>query len=640
MRHVVIGTAGHVDHGKTSLVYALTGVKTDRLPEERRRGITIELGFAPWHVADDVTASIIDAPGHRRLVHHMIAGASGIDLVLLVVAGDEGVMPQTREHTAACRLLGVRKAVVAVTKVDRGDRELAELAAAETEDMLADHGIENAATILCSAHSGEGIDDLRARVRREVMDLPLPDRNRRVRLSVDRVFSVKGTGTVVTGTLIEGELKVGQPLRIVGPHRTLEATTRNLQVHGEDRASVRAPTRLAVNLGGVHRDEVTRGDVVTDDAFARPQRVLDVWLQSFEPLKRGRDASVFVGTTRSTAKIQPVEKTDALTEGGMARLRLTEPLVVVGGDRFVLRGSRVDGPRGAVIGGGRVLDASPPNRRAAKREAVLHAIDDEDVEATTLALIEEVAPRSLKKRDLRSRLLLGAEPLAAEAKRLAKEKRVQVVERNAWTTAENLEALTATAVALVDAHQRQAPLDPGLPKSTLRERLTALSDAEVAEAVLQHAVGQGRMIDAREHVHTPSFRGAQADAEAAHALAHARDALAGARWQGLTENAFKVRLDIPAKRVRAVLAALVREGAAVTAGGIWFDAEAVAELEAAIVAHLRVHEVLTIAAMKDLSGLGRKQVIPLLEHFDQKKLTLRAGSDRRRGPAFPPKTID
>jgi len=635
MRHVVIGTAGHVDHGKTSLVYALTGHKTDRLPEEQRRGITIELGFAPWKVADDVTASIIDAPGHRRLVHHMIAGASGIDLVLLVVAGDEGVMPQTREHTAACRLLGVRKAVVAITKTDRADPEIAELAAAETEAMLADHGITNAATILCSAHSGEGIDELRARVRQEVMDIPLPDRNRRVRLSVDRVFSVKGAGTVVTGTLVEGKLKTGQPLRVVGPHRTLEATARGLQVHGEEREEVRAPTRLAINLGGVHKDDVHRGDVLTDDPFAGPQRVLDVWLQSFEPLKRGRDASIFVGTTRSIAKIQPVEKTDTMQEGGLARLRLTEPLVVIGGDRFVLRGPRIDGPRGAVIGGGRVIDASPPNVRAAKREDVLLAVDAEDVEASTLGLVSEAAPRALHKNDLRSRLVLDAEVLATEAKRLAKDKRIQVVEKNAWTTAENIAHFADQAVALVEEHQQAAPLDPGLPKSTLREQLTQMADAEVTEAALQFLVGQKRLVDAREHVHTPSFRGAQADAEAAHALAHAREALVEAKWQGLTENAIKAKLDIPVKQARAVMAALRREGQAMSAGGIWFDTQGIAELEATVVAHLKEHEVLTIAEMKDLCGLGRKQVIPLLEHFDHKNLTLRDGSDRRRGTAFP-----
>jgi len=307
----------------------------------------------------------------------------------------------------------------------------------------------------------------------------------------------------------------------------------------------------------------------------------------------------------------------------------------MGGDRFVLRGPRVDGPRGAVIGGGRVIDASPPNVRAAKREDVLLAIDAEDVEAATLALVAEAAPKALHKHDLRSRLVLDAEVLAAEAKRLAKDKRLLVVEKNTWTTAENIANLAEHAVGLVEAHQKEAPLDPGMPKSTLREQLSAAADTETTEAALQFLVGQKRLVDVREHMHTPSFRGAQADAEAAHALAHARAALVEARWNGLTENAVKAKLDIPAKQVRAVMAALRREGQAISAGGIWFDADGVAELEATVVAHLRDRQALTIAEMKDLCGLGRKQVIPLLEHFDHKNLTLRDGSDRRRGTAFP-----
>ena len=282
-----------------------------------------------------------------------------------------------------------------------------------------------------------------------------------------------------------------------------------------------------------------------------------------------------------------------------------------------------------------MIDASPPNVRAAKREDVLLAVDAEDVEASTLGLVSEAAPRALHKNDLRSRLVLDAEVLATEAKRLAKDKRIQVVEKNAWTTAENIAHFADQAVALVEEHQQAAPLDPGLPKSTLREQLTQMADAEVTEAALQFLVGQKRLVDAREHVHTPSFRGAQADAEAAHALAHAREALVEAKWQGLTENAIKAKLDIPVKQARAVMAALRREGQAMSAGGIWFDTQGIAELEATVVAHLKEHEVLTIAEMKDLCGLGRKQVIPLLEHFDHKNLTLRDGSDRRRGTAFP-----
>jgi selenocysteine-specific elongation factor SelB len=253
VRHVVIGTAGHVDHGKTALVFALTEVHTDRLPEEQRRGITIELGFAPWRIADDVRVSVIDAPGHRKLVHHMIAGATGIDLVLLVVAADEGVMPQTREHIAACKLLGVERAVIAITKLDRVERDLAELAAEEALELLETEGIA-ASAVLCSAKSGEGVDDLRAEVLSVIRETDdSGDRAQRVRLSVDRVFTVKGAGTVVTGTLVSGSLSLGTPLRILGPERELKASTRGLHVHGETQEEAAAPTRLAINLACIEQ---------------------------------------------------------------------------------------------------------------------------------------------------------------------------------------------------------------------------------------------------------------------------------------------------------------------------------------------------------------------------------------------------
>ena len=377
----MIGTAGHVDHGKTTLVHKLTGVMTDRLPEEQKRGITIELGFAPWQINDDVMVSVIDAPGHRKLVHHMIAGATGIDLVLLVVAADEGVMPQTREHIAACKLLGVKRAVVAVTKADRVDEELGELAAAEAQELLEENGIQ-AEAVLCSGKTGMGIERIREAMLEAIEASDIAhDRTRRVRLSVDRVFTVHGSGTVVTGTLVEGELRTGMPLRILGADRELPTSARGLQVHGESRTEAAAPLRLAINLGGVAVQDIQRGDVITDDTHALPTRVIDVWMQALEPVKRGAEASIFIGTARSTARIQPVDRTDVLEEGGLARLRLTAPIVCLGGDRFVLRGARVDGPAGAVIGGGVVLDAHPPRTiRAAKRAVLLGALNDEDAQ--------------------------------------------------------------------------------------------------------------------------------------------------------------------------------------------------------------------------------------------------------------------
>lgn len=634
MQHLVIGTAGHVDHGKTTLVHKLTGVMTDRLPEEQRRGITIELGFAPWKISDDVMVSVIDAPGHRKLVHHMIAGATGIDLVLLVVAADEGVMPQTREHIAACKLLGVKRAVVAITKADRVDEELGELAAEEALELLAEQGIA-AEAVLCSAKTGMGIDAVTEAMLRAIRESDLrADRKRRVRLSVDRVFTVHGSGTVVTGTLVEGELKTGVPLRILGRDRELSSSARGLQVHGEARSHAEAPTRLAINLGGVSVQDVERGDVITDDKYALPTRVLDVWMQVLEPLKRGTEASIFIGTARSTARIQPVDRTDVLEEGGLARLRLTAPLVCLGGDRFVLRGARVDGPSGAVMGGGVVLDAHPPRTiRAAKRQALLTALHEEDAGAAMAALIAESSPRSVAKEDLASRFSLGRAELGDAARALVKDKTVLVAAPGAWVSATAIGELEAHAVGLVAAHHQAAPLEPGMKLQTLREQLAAIAGPQVMAKVMEVLTRNGgKLVLEDDTVRLPTFEGAAAGSAAAKAHEKARALLLEAGLLGMSEHAFKEALG-DVKLVRSLTAKLARDGDAVQTGGLWFAAGAITELRNKLVAHFRQDDRLTIQQFKEMTNLGRKQTIPLLELFDREKLTKRDGSDRLKGSA-------
>jgi len=634
VRHVVIGTAGHVDHGKTALVYALTEVHTDRLPEEQRRGITIELGFAPWQIAEEVLVSVIDAPGHRKLVHHMIAGATGIDLVLLVVAADEGVMPQTREHIAACKLLGVKRAVIAITKLDRVERDLAELAAEEALELLETEGIEATAE-LCSAKTGEGVDELRKAVLAAIQQTDdSSNRAQRVRLSVDRVFTVKGAGTVITGTLVSGSLTVGTPLRVLGPKRELQATTRGLHVHGEARDDASAPTRLAINLGGVSLQDVARGDVITDDSHAQPSRVLDVWLQALEPMRRGSEASIHIGTARSTARLQPVAKVEQLAEGGLARLRLTQPLVTVGGDRFVLRGARVDGPTGAVVGGGVVLDAQPPKRvRAAKRNELLDAVHREDAEAALASLVAEQSPRPLLASSLPSRFAIGQERLQQAGSALIESGELFSVAQTGWLTKAGLEALSSRATTLVGDHHKSAPLDVGLKLQTLREQLTAVAGDQASRETIERLTTgpKPKLIIATDSVRLPSFKGAEQNQAAAKALADAITMVRRAALGGVSENALVAELGVEVQQARSIFAAMVRNQDAVRAGDLWFDAHAVTELQGRVEAHLEREEKLTIAQFKKMTGLGRKQSIPLLEHFDRLKVTRREGSDRYKG---------
>jgi len=633
VRRFVLGTAGHVDHGKTTLVRALTGIDTDRLPEEKRRGITIELGFAPWDLGDGMMVSVIDVPGHRRLVHTMIAGAAGIELVLLVIAADEGVMPQTREHIAACEILGIRRAVVAVTKLDRVGEELARLAGEEALELLGERF--KAEIVTCSARTGEGIDRVKDAVRRALLEIPAPAEAPRARLSVDRVFSVRGAGTVVTGTLVEGSLTLGAPLRVVGESGVRETSARGLHVHDQPVQQADAPTRLAVNLAGLALEGVQRGDVVTNDPSLQPTRIVDVELRAAAPIRYGMTASVYTGTARSTARIDPIGEP---TEGcPVARLRLTKPLVVAGGDRFVLRGSDVEGPAGAVLGGGVVLDARPPRHRPrVKRRAVIDALGKGEPPLVIRALLDEAAPRPLPREAVASRFIVPAEMIARAAENLVTKGEIARIKGAAWMKREALVDLASKARRLVEEHHKKAPLDRGLVLETLRQRLAAVAGEGAAEEVLRVAASKNTAVAGEPIViegdiaKLAGFTGAPASASATGPVGAAARAIGEAALKGVSEHGAREATGAQPREVKAILAKLVREGVAVHAGELWFARAAVDDLRARIVAHFERAPRLTIADFKTISGLGRKQAIPLLELFDREGVTRRDGDDRVR----------
>ncbi|MBK8251636.1 MAG: selenocysteine-specific translation elongation factor [Polyangiaceae bacterium] len=673
MRRFVIGTAGHVDHGKTTLVQALTGIDTDRLPEEKRRGITIELGFAPWDLGDSVQVSVIDVPGHRRLVHTMIAGASGIELVLLVVAADEGVMPQTREHIAACELLGLRRAVVAITKVDRSGEELAQLAAEEALELLGDHW--KASSVLVSARTGQGLDALREAVKKALREIEAQDEERAAapRLSVDRAFSVKGSGTVVTGTLVGGSVSIGTPLRLVGPSNAVCTTARGLHVHDRAVTEAVAPTRLAVNLAGVALESVNRGDVLTSDEHVAASNVVDAAFfpargaVKKRPLKRGTIASMYVGTARATAKANPLRDGDLSAGDGpmFVRLRLAHPLVLTGGDRYVLRGADSSGPAGAVLGGGVVLDAYAPRARLKeKRARVLSALYEGNAKEAIVALVTEASPRPFLPNSLSCRFKIGESALTRAADKLVTEGTVVRLKNGGLCLRSKLIDMALRARSLVLDHHRQAPLDRGLPLETLRRKIAFGSSPEAADEAIRLAARKGTLQpksppapakSSTKAMPAPDDVGPEADepiavegdiarfismeratdASASGPLGKALRAMEETGLRGLSEATMREATGAEIKEVKAILAKLVREGIAVTAGDLWFSKPAVTALKEKIAAHLRGQPVLTIADLKTISGLGRRQVIPLLELFDREGFTKRQGDDRVAGSAFP-----
>src|SRR5438876_7455563 len=381
----VLGTAGHIDHGKTALVRALTGVDTDRLPEEKARGITIELGFAPLDLPDGTRLGVVDVPGHEGLVRTMISGAAGIDLLLLVVAADEGVMPQTREHVAICELLGITRAIVALTKIDAAPEDVAELAEEEVAALLAGTRLAGAPIVRVSSVTGAGLDALRAAL--AVLAAAADARTPRLgppRLPVDRCFEMRGFGPVVTGTLIGSALRVGDAVTLLPDDR--RARVRGLQSHGVAVESVSPGMRCAVNLSGVALEALWRGLVLTAPDAIAPTNAIDArveWLAEAPAIESPTPVSLLAGTAERLARIAPIG--DPVLEPGtsrFARLHLSEPMALLPGDRFVLRGFARTAI-GATLGGGTVFDVAPPHRRRGDAElaAELEEFERRDAES-------------------------------------------------------------------------------------------------------------------------------------------------------------------------------------------------------------------------------------------------------------------
>jgi selenocysteine-specific elongation factor len=462
---------------------------------------------------------------------------------------------------------------------------------------------------------------------------------------VDRVFSVKGAGTVVTGTLVEGKIAAGAPLFLVGEAGAQPTSARGLHVHDKAVTLAEAPTRLAVNLAGLPLEAVHRGDVVTDDKSARATKAIDVRLRVEEAIRRGATAQVYVGTARSAGRIDLLREAegDTPTAAGkgsvvLARLRLAEPMVVLGGDRFVLRGSDVDGPAGAVLGGGEVLDADPPRRRPRdKRSLVVAALARGDAPAAVRALVDEAAPRPFPLAALASRFSIPAAELRRAADALAGKGELALIKGVGWIAAQTLADLATAARKLVAEHHKKAPLDRGLALETLRQKLTERGGPDAAGEAIKIAAtkapgqkGDPIVIEG-DVARLAGFAAAPVDRDLAGALAAAAKAVREAGLKGMSEFGVKEASGATPKEVKAMLAKLVREGAAIHAGELWFDKPSVEELRGKVLSLLAKAGRMTIAEFKDLSGLGRKQAIVLLEHFDREGTTRREGDDRLPG---------
>jgi selenocysteine-specific elongation factor len=631
---LVLGTAGHIDHGKTALIRALTGVDTDRLPEEKARGITIDLGFAPLDLAGGLRVGVVDVPGHERLVRTMVAGATGIDLVLLVVAADEGVMPQTREHVAICELLGVTSGVVALTKIDIASSDLIELAEAEVEEFLQGTRLASAPIVGVSAATGEGLDALRGKLLTAIENTPArTPRSGPPRLSIDRAFAAKGFGAVVTGTLVGGALAVGDAVEVQPSAR--QVRVRGLQRHGMGTSRVEPGARCAVNLQGIELGEISRGQVLTRPGALTPSVTLDtelVWLDVAPSSKQPVSVELLAGTAERRARVIPIGAS-ALEPGtaGFARLHIEgESLPLLPGDRFVLRGFARTAMGGTTLGGGIVLDVAPPRRRRSDPGLLhdLRALAQREPRTDLAVRIRRAGLSGAAQEALRRETGLDEDALEQDLEALRESGAALPTAAGSWIDSAALTNLENRLGGALDAWHAAEPLQPGMPAGALRGRAPGNVPRAATELALARLAERGAVCVEGDLVRRPDHRptlGAEEQALAERILAEA--ASAGLDPPGLREWA--ERLETPAERLRDLLAHLEREDCLVRAGeDLWFDRAAVDALRERVVAHLREHGRLETPAYKALIGTTRRTAVPLMELFDEERLTMRRADVR------------
>ena len=631
---VIVGTAGHIDHGKTSLVRSLTGVDADRLPEEKKRGITIDLGFAELDLGD-VRIGFVDVPGHERFVKNMLAGAHGIDLVALVIAADEGVMPQTREHFDICRLLETKSGLVIITKTDTVDEELLELVKAEAEELVADSFLEDAPIISVSAKTGAGLDQLKEALRKVAGKIPARSSETVVRLPVDRSFTMRGFGAVVTGTLVAGEINEGDELELLplGQH----VRVRGLQVHGSQVKQAHAGQRTAVNLGGVESSQIERGMVLAPVSRLRPTQIVDAKIEVLKDaprsLKSRARVRVHIGAIEALARVRVLEESGEIEpcNSGFAQIRFETPIVAVPHERFIIRSYSPQ----RTIAGGHMLDVLATKHRGRETQAVrerLNALLSADHATTVSLFIAASNEQGLRRADLAARTGWRNEVLD-QAIAEAKEKDKIVDAEGIYISSKSFAILSQNVFSTLEEHHKREPLARGMLRETLREKLFSHAAIEVFRAVLAQLETKGEIVSDKEIVRLASHNLELSPADAA-----LRDRLEQVYKEAALEaptidEAFQKAGIAANKREhgRKLLQLLIDAGLIVrVAGEMFFYRSALENL----VDQLRDYaaqskdRLIDVPSFKDIAGVSRKYAIPLLEHLDREHITRRAGDKR------------
>lgn len=626
MKRVILGTAGHIDHGKTELIRALTGIDTDRLKEEKERGISIELGFAYLDPAEDVRLGIIDVPGHEKFVRQMVAGSTGIDMAALVIALDEGVMPQTSEHLDILSLLGVKLGLVVLTKADLVDDELAMLAEEDATDLVKGTFLEAAPMVRVSAKTGEGLDELR----RVLDDLARKVEPRPVhgllRLPVDRVFTLKGHGTIVTGTLISGTVKVGDEVEILPGD--LRSSVRSLQSHNRQEESAMPGERVAVNLRGLEKSEVHRGNILTHPGEFQPSHIIDVNLTALRrspiALRNRQKVSLHHYTTEVEAVVILPDK-DTIEPGSqcMAQLRTTAPLVPSVGDRFVIRSLSPS----VTLGGGEIANPRGIKLKARTRKTFVE-LDHADQQGIVMALVRSCGMNGCRRKELLGLSGMASTRLDKVLHQLQSSRTLVCFDpaEDRLIHGDFVQMLKRRTLARLSAFHTDHPLKDGMPKQELRSNVPG--GDKLFRKVLEILVAEGAAVDQGDTVRAFSHQVRLKDEEKGLKERIASLIIQGGCAPPLLKEVIK-ETGKEQKEIRNLLGILEKEKQVVRVKeDLYFSAAFIAETKRKLAEFITREGAVTPSQFAEITGSSRKYNIPLLEFFDQERFTIRVGDQR------------
>ncbi len=637
MREIVLGTAGHVDHGKTSFVRALTGIDTDRLKEEKKRGITIELGFAYLDLPCGHRLGIVDVPGHEKFVKNMVAGVTGMDLLAFIIAADEGIMPQTKEHFEICKLLGVKKGLIVITKKDMVEEDWLDMVEEEVRDFCTGSFLEDAPIVHVSSTTGEGIDDVKVLLDEFVGKQSFHEVFGPFRLPVDRIFAMKGFGTVVTGTSVSGRVALGEELRIYPSG--LDAKVRGIQVHSESVTEVEAGHRTAINMQGIDTEQVERGMVLASPGALQPNYMLDCDLHflasNSKPLKHRARVRVHLGTAEILGRVSLLDREELMPgEKAGVQLLLERPVAVWPGDRYVIRSYSPI----ATIGGGSVLgNLSPKKRKRATSKdqgynrEVFNILQNGSVEDKILLFLRESGVAGLTFDDLSVRFGIFGKHLKKILNEPLSSRRIVVVDSASqrYLAKDVADTVIDSMLHNLSSYHKNNPLQDGIPKEELRSELGRLVDLKVFHFALTNVIKKKMVVQeeslVRLSTHQVALKADEKQLQSELERWYRKKGLATATIKETMEQFHEYQESL----VKDVLSLLLREDKLVKISeSLYYDFQVMKTLQEELVAYIRKEGEIDAPRFKEMTGLTRKFSIPILEYFDRVKLTIRVEDKR------------